>query len=87
MAEKATFTLIEDDAGFIRRQVDAGRYQTGDEVLHDALALLRQQEAIGTVNDMLVAGENSGVAGPFDPDALLARFHREHAGRHMPYGD
>ena len=59
--------------GFIDRQVQSGRYETASDVMRAGLRLLEEHEAkVKALEDALIAGEQSGNAGPFDYEAFEA---------------
>jgi antitoxin ParD1/3/4 len=72
MAKSTSFTLDEHLAGFIDRQIEAGRYGSADEVVRAALELLEEQEAkLDALRGALIEGEQSGPSEFFDFDAFI----------------
>lgn len=77
---KKSITLTEQQNGWIKEQVKQGRYSNDSEVLRD---LIRQEserrEHLHTLQQLLVAGERSGVsdrsASEILQDALERRRH------------
>jgi antitoxin ParD1/3/4 len=66
-------------AGFIDKQVQAGRYGTASDVVRAGLRLLEEHETrVRALEAALVEGENSGEPRPFDFDAFKLRKRAEH---------
>lgn len=76
MARNTSISLGDHFATFIDAQVQAGRYGSASDVVRAGLRLLEDHETkIKTLQDALVAGEESGPAKDFDSDAFLKRMH------------
>jgi len=59
--------------GFIDDQVQSGRYETASDVMRAGLRLLEEHEIkVKALENALIAGEQSGKAGPFDNEAFEA---------------
>ena len=71
MAKNTSITLGDHFDGFITRQIQSGRYGSASEVIRSALRLLETQETkLNTLRQLLVSGEESGVAD-YDLDDLI----------------
>jgi antitoxin ParD1/3/4 len=76
MARNTSISLGDHFATFIDAQVQAGRYGSASDVVRAGLRLLEDHETkVKTLQDALVAGEESGPAKDFDSDAFLKRMH------------
>ena len=73
VARNTSISLDAHFTDFLRREVDAGHYQTASEVVRAGLRLLEEREAsLAAVRQALVDGESSGPAAPFDFAAFIA---------------
>ncbi|MEZ4417178.1 MAG: type II toxin-antitoxin system ParD family antitoxin [Gemmatimonadota bacterium] len=80
MTKNTSITLSEHFEGFIRRQVETGRYGSASEVVRASLRLLEEHEQkVETLRHALIEGEQSGDAGPLDMEKIK-RSAREKAG-------
>lgn len=71
MAKNTSITLGDHFDGFISSQVQSGRYGSASEVIRSALRLLETQETkINTLRQLLVKGEESGIAD-YDLDSFI----------------
>jgi antitoxin ParD1/3/4 len=72
MAKNTSVELGDDIAGFVSKQVDAGRYGSASEVIRAGLRLLQDQETkMAALRSALIEGENSGKAVSFDIDRFI----------------
>jgi antitoxin ParD1/3/4 len=79
MTRNTSVSLGEHFAGFIDTQVHSGRYGSASDVVRAGLRLLEEHEAkVKTLQDALLAGENSGTPRPFDSKAFLRRMRTTH---------
>ena len=63
MAKNTSITLGEHFDDFIAGQIQSGRYGSASEVIRSALRLLETQETkLNTLRQLLVEGEESGMA-------------------------
>ena len=63
--------------GFISSQIKSGRYGSASEVIRSALRLLETQETkISTLRQLLVEGEESGLAD-YDLDSFISELDSE----------
>ena len=77
MAKNTSITLGDHFDGFISSQVQSGRYGSASEVIRSALRLLETQETkINTLRQLLVAGEESGIAD-YDLDSFINELDNE----------
>ncbi|HCH02569.1 MAG TPA: type II toxin-antitoxin system ParD family antitoxin [Vibrio sp.] len=77
MAKNTSITLGEHFDGFISNQIQSGRYGSASEVIRSALRLLEVQETkINTLRQLLVEGEESGIAD-YDFDSLINELDSE----------
>lgn len=71
MAKNTSITLGDHFDSFIAGQVQSGRYGSASEVIRSALRLLETQETkLNTLRQLLVDGEESGVAD-YDLDSFI----------------
>lgn len=76
MARNTSISLGDHFVTFIDAQVQAGRYGSASDVVRAGLRLLEDHETkVKTLQNALVAGEESGPAKDFDGDAFLKRMH------------
>ena len=77
MAKNTSVTLGEHFDQFISQQLESGRYGSASEVLRAGLRALEDQE-IKMINlrNMLVEGENSGVAD-YSYESMLSELDKE----------
>ncbi|OOF02971.1 type II toxin-antitoxin system ParD family antitoxin [Salinivibrio sp. MA607] len=72
MAKNTSITLGEHFDSFISNQIQSGRYGSASEVIRSALRLLETQETkINTLRQLLVEGEESGMAD-YDLDSFIS---------------
>ena len=80
MAKSTTVTIADHQLGFIEAQVAEGHYGSASAVVQTGLRLLEEQEAqLAQLREVLIEGEESGPARPFDSAAFLQRMHDEYA--------
>lgn len=78
MAKNTSFILGEHFDNFVSGQVKSGRYANAADVLRSGLRLLEEHERkVDALQRALVEGEESGVAGPVDLDAIKRRARGE----------
>ena len=77
MAKNTSVTLGDHFDKFINQQLNSGRYGSASEVVRAGLRALEDQE-IKTMNlrNMLIDGENSGVAG-YSYDSLILELDKD----------
>lgn len=74
MAKNTSFILGEHFDDFVSGQVESGRYANAADVIRSGLRLLEEHERkVEALRRALVKGEESGVAGPLDLDAIKRR--------------
>ncbi len=72
MPKNTSMSLGDHFAGFIDAQVQTGRYGSASDVARAGLRLLEEHETkVKALQDALVEGERSGIAGDFDSEAFL----------------
>jgi antitoxin ParD1/3/4 len=77
MAKNTSITLGEHFDKFISQQLSSGRYGSASEVVRAGLRALEDQEAkILNLRNMLVEGENSGVAD-YSYDSLIVELDKD----------
>lgn len=77
MAKNTSVTLGEHFDKFINQQVNSGRYGSASEVVRAGLRALEDQETkILNLRNMLVEGENSGVAD-YSYDSLITELDKD----------
>ncbi len=77
MAKNTSITLGDHFDGFITNQIQSGRYGSASEVIRSALRLLETQESkMNTLRQLLVEGEESGVAD-YDLDSFINELDSE----------
>jgi antitoxin ParD1/3/4 len=76
--KNTSITLGDHFAGFIDRQIAAGRYGSASDVVRAALRLLEEREArLEALRSALLEGERSGPSEPFDFDGFIERKRAE----------
>lgn len=74
-------TLGEHWEGFIRAQIESGRYATASEVLRESLRLMERRDAkIEALREAIKEGLESPLDGPFDAEEIK-RLGREALAR------
>ncbi len=77
MAKNTSVTLGEHFDQFINQQLNSGRYGSASEVIRAGLRALEDQETkIINLRNMLVEGENSGVA-EYSYDSLISELDKD----------
>ena len=80
MSKNTSISLGDHFESFISKKVGSGRYHSASEVVRAGLRLLEQEERkLEALKSALDAGENSGIAQDFDPDAHLKALHARHS--------
>ncbi|WP_277445286.1 type II toxin-antitoxin system ParD family antitoxin, partial [Vibrio parahaemolyticus] len=75
--KNTSITLGDHFDGFITNQIQSGRYGSASEVIRSALRLLETQETkMNTLRQLLVEGEESGVAD-YDLDSFINELDSE----------
>lgn len=73
MAQNTSISLDDHFAEFLAQEVSTGRYRSASEVVRAGLRLLEDRETqLAALRAALIAGEQSGSAGPVDFDAFTA---------------
>ena len=71
MGKNTSVVLGEHFDGFIREQIESGRYSSVSEVVRASLRLLEEHERrVAAVRQALIEGEQSEDAGPLDLKAI-----------------
>lgn len=74
MSRTISVSLGDHFMNFIDPQVKSGRYGSASDVVRAGLQFLEEHEAkVKTLQDSLIAGEESGRAEDFDLDQFIAR--------------
>ena len=72
MSRNTSVELDDEIAGFIDKQVNAGRYGSASEVIRAGIRLLQDQETkMAALRSAVGEGEQSGSAIPFDVDSFI----------------
>ncbi len=80
MARNTSVTIGDHFASFISDQVQAGRYGSTSDVVRAGLRLLEEHETkVRSLQEALIAGEQSGEPRAFDSEAFLTRMHAKYA--------
>ena len=76
---RKTITLTDRQDGWIKAQIDAGRYTNDSECVRDLIRREQERGAeIEAVRLALIEGENSGEPRPFDTGAFKRRMMTGH---------
>ena len=79
MSRNTSFSLGTHFISFIEEQVQGGRYGTTSDVIRAGLRLLEEHEAkVKTLQEALIAGEQSGEPKLFDGETFLTRMRTKH---------
>jgi antitoxin ParD1/3/4 len=71
MAKNTSISLGDHFEGFIKRQIESGRYGSASEVVRASLRLLEEHEQkIGALRQARIDGQKSGDAGELDLDDI-----------------
>ncbi|MDF1722704.1 MAG: type II toxin-antitoxin system ParD family antitoxin [Minwuia sp.] len=82
MPRNTSVSLGDHFSGFIDKQVLDGRYGSASEVVRAGLRLLEEHEArVRSLQDALVAAEQSGAPEVFDSDAFLKEMQSKYVGK------
>ena len=74
MARNTSFILGDHFEAYVSAQVESGRYANATDVIRSGLRLLEEHEQWReALRRALIEGEQSGVAGPLDIDAIKQR--------------
>ncbi|MBE0457363.1 type II toxin-antitoxin system ParD family antitoxin [Pseudoalteromonas sp. KG3] len=77
MAKNTSVTLGEHFDNFINQQLNSGRYGSASEVVRAGLRALEDQEIkMMNLRNMLIDGENSGVAN-YSYDSLISELDKD----------
>ncbi len=77
--KNTSVSLGEYFTNFIDAQVQAGRYGSTSEVVRAGLRLLEEHDLkLKTLQEALIAGEESGAPAPFDGESFLTRMRVKH---------
>ena len=77
--KNTSVSLGEYFINFIDAQVQAGRYGSTSEVVRAGLRMLEEHDLkLKTLQEALIAGEESGAPAPFDGEAFLTRMRAKH---------
>jgi antitoxin ParD1/3/4 len=76
---RKTITLTDQQDGWIKAQINAGRYTNDSEYIRDLIRREQERSAeIEAVRAALIEGEASGEPRPFDADAFRQRMLASH---------
>lgn len=77
MAKNTSVTLGDHFEKFINQQVNSGRYGSVSEVVRAGLRALEDQETkVLNLRNMLIEGENSGIAD-YSYDSLISELDKD----------
>jgi antitoxin ParD1/3/4 len=77
MAKNTSVTLGEHFEQFINQQLNSGRYGSASEVVRAGLRALEDQETkVMNLRNMLIEGENSGIAN-YSYDSLISELDKD----------
>lgn len=80
MSRNTSVTLGDHFANFVDTQVKGGRYGSASDVVRAGLRLLEEHETrVRSLQEALIAGEQSGQSKPLDREDFLQRMKTKHA--------
>ncbi|MGK8642714.1 type II toxin-antitoxin system ParD family antitoxin [Brucella anthropi] len=80
MSRNTSVSLGDHFVNFINSQVRGGRYGSASDVVRAGLRLLEEQETrVKSLQEALIAGEESGQSKPLDREGFLQRMKTKHA--------
>ncbi|WP_374788957.1 type II toxin-antitoxin system ParD family antitoxin [Brucella oryzae] len=80
MSRNTSVSLGDHFVNFIDSQVRGGRYGSASDVVRAGLRLLEEQETrVKSLQEALIAGEESGQSKPLDLEGFLQRMKTKHA--------
>ncbi|HCH72964.1 MULTISPECIES: type II toxin-antitoxin system ParD family antitoxin [Brucella/Ochrobactrum group] len=80
MSRNTSVSLGDHFVNFIDSQVRGGRYGSASDVVRAGLRLLEEQETrVKSLQEALIAGEESGQSKPLDREGFLQRMKTKHA--------
>jgi antitoxin ParD1/3/4 len=78
MPKNTSISLGDHFEGFIKRQIQGGRYGSASEVVRASLRLLEEHEQeIAALREALIDGEKSGDAGMLDMNDIKKKARRQ----------
>ena len=78
MAKNTSISLGDHFEAFITEQIKTGRYGSASEVVRASLRMLEEHEQrMQALREALIAGEQSGDAGPLDMEKIKREARRE----------
>ncbi len=79
MARNTSVSLGDHFSDFIDAQMQGGRYGSASDVVRAGLRLLEEHETkVKTLQNALIAGENSGTPASFDSNKFLQKMRDKH---------
>ncbi|AZC90172.1 type II toxin-antitoxin system ParD family antitoxin [Pseudomonas carnis] len=76
---RKTITLTDTQDGWVKAQIDAGRFTNDSEYIRDLIRREQERSAeVDAIRAALIVGESSGEPRPFDPDAFKQRMSAKH---------
>ncbi|WP_454623448.1 type II toxin-antitoxin system ParD family antitoxin [Brucella anthropi] len=80
MSRNTSVSLGDHFVNFIDSQVRGGRYGSASDVVRAGLRLLEEQETrVKSLQEALIAGEESGQSKPLDREGFMQRMKTKHA--------
>ena len=77
MAKNTSISLGDHFEGFIKKQIESGRYGSVSEVVRASLRFLEEHEGrIAALREALIDGEKSGDAGELDVSVIKSKARR-----------
>ena len=73
MSKTIEITLDDHCADIISKEVDAGKYASASELVHEAIQLLEKQKSLVFIENIIEEAEKSGEVQNFSKQEFIAQ--------------